>query len=381
MNNTPNATQQKWVEIDLDAVSHNLHQIREKTEPVGTGIMAIVKDNAYGHGAIEVSRTAAQIPVQMLGVATVGEAMELRRADISLPILLLCCILPDQVKEVVQHNITQTVCDLEICKHLSEEAARQNKIVEVHVKIDTGMGRIGIMYDQAVDLMKKIIQLPNIRIDGMFTHFASADEDQPFTSLQYERFVSVIEQLEREGIKIPLKHAANSSAILNFPSSYLNMVRPGLIIYGVYPPGLPQTLDLKPVMSFKTKVVYLKEVPAGWDISYGRTYTTDKITKVATLAVGYGDGYNRRMSNKGEVIIRGKIAPIIGTVCMDQCLCDVTHIPHVSIGDEVILIGKQGINEITADDLAQKAGTISYEVFCNINSRVQKFYISKSHCA
>lgn len=365
-----------WVEVDLSAISFNLRQIKDMVEPKGAKILAVVKDNAYGHGAVEVARVADSIPVHMLGVAGVEEAIELRQAGIKLPILAFCCILPEQAPAVVQNDITQTVCDLNICKLLSELAVRLGRYVKVHVKVDTGMGRIGVRYDKSAQFVRNIFQLPHLVVDGIYTHFASADTDPIFTRLQIDRFNKVISELDKMGIHIPIKHSANSSAILNFPESYFDMVRPGLAIYGLYPcRELSIKIKLKPALSLKTRIVYLKEVPPGWGISYGCTYTTDKPTLIATLAIGYGHGYSRSLSNKGEVLIRGMRANIIGMICMDQCLCDVTHIPGVSIGDEVVLIGKQGDQEITADEVAEKIGTISYEVLCGINANVPRIYL------
>jgi alanine racemase len=363
-----------WAEIDLEAISHNLRQIKGKIEPYGAEILAVVKDNAYGHGAVEVAQVAADIPVYMLGVATVEEGIELRAAGIDLPILNLCCILPEQARQVVQHDITQTVCDLNVCESLSREADNLGKQARVHVKIDTGMGRIGVRYDEAAGFMKTIAQLPRLNVEGAFTHFAVAESDEAFTHLQLDRFNSVISDLDSIGIHIPLKHAANSAATLGLPESYFNMVRPGLAIYGIHPSETLRETQLKPALSLKTRVFYLKEVPPGWSISYGRTYITEKPTVVASLAIGYGHGYNRRLSNSGEVLIRGTRAPIIGTVCMDQCLCDVTHIPGVSMGDEAVLIGRQGNQEITADDVAERIGTIPYEILCAINARVPRIW-------
>ncbi len=375
-----------WAEIDLSAISHNLQQIKSIVESEGSSVLAVIKDNAYGHGAVEVARMAEKANVRMFGVATVEEAMLLRQANIQTPILIFCCILPEQADEIVRYDITQTVCDLRTCEILSKSAERLGKKAKIHVKIDTGMGRIGIAYEKAVELIKQIIQLPHIVVDGIFTHFAVADIDQTqfetdqitdeaFTKIQIKRFDAILSDLGKIGINISIKHSANSAGILNFPSSYYDMVRPGLALYGLYPCENPyKKIDLKPALSLKTRVVYLKELPAGHSISYGRTYVTDKLTKVATLAVGYGHGYSRKLSNKGEVLIRGKRVRIIGTICMDQCLCDVTHIPDVSIGDEVVLIGKQGEQEITADEVANKIGTISYEVLCGINANVRRIY-------
>jgi len=376
-----------WAEIDLSAISHNIRQINNIVEPKGSSVLAVIKDNAYGHGAVEVARVAESENVRMFGVATVEEAVQLRQASIKTPILIFCCILPEQAKEVIQYDITQTVCDLRICKTLSESAKRLGRKAKVHVKVDTGMGRIGIAFDKAVELIKQIVQLPYLVVDGVYTHFASADTDEAFTTLQIERFNSTLSALNDIGIHIPVRHAAGSAGILffrnsaerelNFPSSYHDMVRPGLILYGLYPCANPyHKVELKPALSLKTRVVYLKELPAGHSVSYERTYITDRPTIVATLAVGYGNGYSRKLSNKGEVLIKGKRAQIIGLICMDQCLCDVTNIPNVSVGDEVVLIGRQGDEEITANEIAEKVGTISYEILCGINANVRRIYKS-----
>ena len=363
-----------WAEIDVNAISHNLHQIESKVRPAGAGILAVIKDNAYGHGAVEVAKITAGVPVKMLGVAMIEEALELREAGIDLPILSLCCILPNQAEEVVRHDITQTVCELSICEALSREAIRLNKQTKVHIKIDTGMGRIGVQCDEAIQLIRNAAQLPGIAVEGISTHFAVADTDEDFTNLQLERFNSVISCLNDAGIHIPLRHAANSAAIMGLPDACFDMVRPGLMIYGLYPSEQPSEIQLKPALSLKTRIVHLKTLPAGRSVSYGRTHTTEKPSVIASLAIGYGHGYNRKLSNTGEAIIRGIKAPIVGTVCMDQCLCDVTHIPKASVGDEAVLIGRQGDEEITADEVAQKVGTISYEILCSINARVPRIY-------
>ncbi len=365
-----------WVEVNLDAISHNINQIKGLVEKKGSKLLAVVKDNAYGHGAIEIANLAHKIPVHKLGVATVAEAIELRQAGISLPILVLGTTLPGDAEEIVKNDITQTVCDLNICKKLAEIARKLHKRAKVHVKVDTGMGRIGIRYESAFDYIKTIKQIPELDIEGIFTHFAVADTEENYTNLQIKRFCSIISMIEKNDIYIPIKHAANSSAILNFPESYFDMVRPGIAIYGIYPcQNSKIKLYLKPALSLKTRVVYLKEVPQGESLSYGRTYVTQRTTKVATIAIGYGHGFNRKLSNNGEVIIRGKKAPIIGTICMDQSLCDVTHIKDVSVGDEVVVIGRQGEEEIKSDDLADRIGTISYEILCNINERIPRLYL------
>lgn len=357
-----------WAEIDPNAISHNLNQIKNIIEPEGSSVLAVIKDNAYGHCAVEVAHTIEPY-VRMFGVATVEEALQLHQANIKTPVLVFCCILPEQSDDVVRYDITQTVCDLHTCEVLSDSAKHLEKKARVHVKVDTGMGRIGVTCDKAVELIKKITQLPYLVVDGIFTHFAVADTDENYTKLQIEQFNMVLSALKDTGINIPIRHAANSAGILNFPSSYYDMVRPGIALYGLYPCENPyQKIDLKPALSLKTRIVYLKELNAGQSISYGRTYITGKPTKIATLAVGYGHGYSRKLSNNSEVLVRGKRAQITGVICMDQCLCDVTDIPNVSVGDEVVLIGRQGDQEITADEIAGKIGTISYEVLCGINA-------------
>ncbi|MGB9598164.1 MAG: alanine racemase, partial [Candidatus Poribacteria bacterium] len=342
-----------WTEIDLDAILYNLRQIRNLVEPKGAKVLAVIKDNAYGHGSLEVAKTVENDNVIMFGVATVEEAIQLRQGGINKPILIFCCILPEQAELVVYYDLTQTVCDLNICYALSSSAMKIGKVAKVHIKVDTGMGRIGIHCDKVIELIEQINRIPNIKIEGIYTHFSASDIDQDYTLLQIDRFNSVLSCLKKNDIHISIKHSASSSAIINYPSSYYDIVRPGIALYG-YLPFITDKIQLKPTLSFKTRIVYIKEVPSGTSISYGRTYITDKITKVATLAVGYGQGYNRKLSNQADVIIRGKRAKIIGTICMDQCLCDVTNIPEASIGDEVILIGTQGDQTITADELAKK---------------------------
>jgi len=364
-----------WAEIDLNAILYNLRQIRNLVEPRGAKVLAVVKDNAYGHGALEVAKAIENENIRMFGVATVEEAIQLRQAGVKKPILIFCCILPEQAESVVYHDITQTICDMSICHALSMAARKVSKNAKVHIKVDTGMGRIGVSYDKAIELIKQVINTPNVVIDGIYTHFSSADTDEDYTNYQIDRFNYVLSCLKKDSIHIPIKHSASSSAIINYPSSYYDMVRPGIALYG-YSPFITSKIQLEPSLSFKTRIVYIKEVPAGFSISYGRTYITEKATKVATIAVGYGHGYNRKLSNKAEVIIKGKRAKIIGTICMDQCLCDVTDIPEAVIGDEVILIGKQGDQVITADELASKIGTISYEILCGINANVKRIYNS-----
>ncbi len=335
--------------VSLKAIRNNIKHLRRK---IGKDIqiLACVKTDAYGHGIEKVSE-AIHEDVDYLGVASVDEGILLRKRDINLPILILNCILPKEAEEVVKYNLSQTLCSLEIAYSLNKEAAKRNRRVKVHIDIDTGMGRIGVKLPdarlpkdlfggQAIDFIKKVKKLKNLQIEGIFTHFPSADEsDRNFTYQQIQTFAKLVKKIEVNGIKIPLKHTANSAAILGFPESYFNMVRPGLMIYGYYPsPYVKRTVKLEPALSLITKIVCLRKLPKGATISYGRTYITPRPSMIATLPIGYGDGYSRALSNKGEVIIRGIRAPVVGRICMDQTMVDVSKVPNVKVGDEIVLI-------------------------------------------
>lgn len=363
-------------EVDLNAIAHNIQAIRKKVTN-GVKIMAVVKADGYGHGAIEVARVALQNGIDFLAVAIPEEGVELRRSGIETPILVLGLIPPEKAWVVVEHNLTQTVCTKELAEVLSAKAQELSKVAQVHVKVDTGMGRIGVLPEDVVSFIKETSKLKGIKIEGIFTHFSEADKkDKTFTELQIARFTRVITKLEKTGIQIPVKHAANSAGILDFPSCYFDLVRPGIMIYGLYPSKqVTHTINLKAAMSFKTAVAYLKTVPPGTSIGYGRSFITQKRSVIATLPVGYADGYNRLLSNKGEVLIRGRRAPVVGRVCMDMTQVDVSHIRGVRIGDEVVLFGKQGDDEIPVDEVASNIDTINYEIVCNIGKRVPRIYL------
>jgi alanine racemase len=360
-----------WAEIDLDAIAHNLEEIKRRVGP-SVKIMAIVKADGYGHGAVQVAGVSSQAGVDYLGVATLEEAIELREAEFRLPILVLDTILPRCAKTVIDYDLTQTICTRELALKLSEWAKKSNKSVKVHIEVDTGMGRLGIPPERAVDFIEELSELENLYAEGIFTQFALADQpDDGFNEAQIAKFRRVLRELQSRGIDIPLKHAANSAAILEFPQSFFNMVRPGLALYGLYPSScVKRSMCLKPAMSLRTKVAYLKKVPSGTPISYGRTYITKAETTIATLPVGYGDGYNRLLSDIGRVVIKGKLASVVGRVCMDQIMVDVGNIPEVKIGDEVILMGRA----ISVEEIAQKIQTIPYEVVCMISKRVPRIY-------
>jgi len=365
-----------WAEIDLAALRFNLDKVRELVGE-NTKILVAVKADAYGHGILEVSKALVNFGVDYLGVATTDEAILLRCSGIKIPILIFGAILNREALPVIKYGITQTVPNIEVAEFLSSFARRLCKRLKVHMKIDTGMGRLGVWYEEAISFIKQIKKFRNLELEGIYTHLPSADEkDRCFTNQQLLHFNRLIEELERLGIFISLKHAANSMGVLRFKSSHLNLVRPGIMIYGLYPNlKTPRPIGLKPVLSLKTCIVYIKEVPKGRTIGYGRTYITDKKAKIATLPVGYGDGYPRFLSNRAYVLIKGKKAPVVGRICMDQTMVDVSGIRGVGIGDEVVLIGSQEKAIITAEEIADIGNTISYEIVCGISKRVPRVYI------
>lgn len=369
-----------WTEVNLDAIAQNVRNIKkligEKKE-----LMAVVKGNAYGHDILEVSSVVLNNGATRLAVARLEEGIFLRKASITVPILILGLTLKQQAELLVSYNITPAVCEYGMIEKLSESAIKKDKVVKVHLKIDTGMGRIGIFSNHVLNFVKKVKALKNIEIEGIFTHFSVADEkNKTYTEEQFKKFMEVLTLLEKEEIKIPIKHVGNSATLLDLPHMWLNLVRPGISIYGLYPSTeVQKTVKLIPAHSFKTRIVFLKELSAGEYISYGRTYTTiKKRTKVASLPVGYADGYNRLLSNQGHVLVRGKRVSVIGRICMDQTMIDVTDLPQVEVGDEVVLWGRQGQEEITVEEIAEKIGTINYEiVHMPDKKRVPKLFIKE----
>ncbi len=367
-----------WTEVNLDAIAQNVRNIKkligEKKE-----LMAVVKGNAYGHDILEVSSVVLNNGATRLAVARLEEGIFLRKASVTVPILILGLTLKQQAELLVSYNITPAVCEYGMIEKLSESAIKKDKVVKVHLKVDTGMGRIGIFSHDILRFIKKIRTLKNVEIEGIFTHFSVADEkNKTYTEEQFKKFMEVLTLLEKEEIKIPIKHVGNSATLLDLPHMWLNLVRPGISIYGLYPSTeVQKTVKLIPAHSFKTRIVFLKELSAGEYISYGRTYTTiKKRTKVASLPVGYADGYNRLLSNQGEVLVRGRRFPIIGRICMGQCMIDVSSLLEVKIGDEVVLWGRQGEEEITVEEIADKVGTINYEiVHMPDKKRVPKLFI------
>ncbi len=366
-----------WIEVNLDAIAQNVKNIKkligEKKE-----LMAVVKGNAYGHDILEVSPVVLENGATRLAVARLEEAIFLRKSGITVPILVLGLTLKEQAEFLVSYDITPAVCEFEMIEKLSESAVQMNKMTKIHLKVDTGMGRIGIFPYDVLRFIKRIKALKNVEIEGIFTHFSVADEkDKFYTEEQFRKFIEILTILEKEGIKIPIKHVGNSATILDLPHMWLDMVRPGLAIYGLYPSKeVKKTINLIPAQQFKTKIVFIKELPLGESISYGRTYITKRRMRVASLPVGYADGYNRLLSNQGEVLVRGQRVTIIGRVCMDHCMIDVTNLTQVEIGDEVVLWGRQGEEMITVEEIAQKIRTINYEiVHMPDKKRVPKLFI------
>ncbi|MDI6781286.1 MAG: alanine racemase [bacterium] len=376
-----------WVEVDLDNITHNAEELRRL---VGNScqIMAIVKADAYGHGAVAVAKTAIKAGVQRLGVVCLSEGINLREAGIDCPILSLGPPMIDETEDYIQHNITPSIFSWEQARIFSDKAMFRGISVKIHMKIDTGMARLGVLYTEAFELIKKVHSLPGIEIEGIFSHLASSDSaDKAYAYEQFRRFTGVINRLKKIGISIPITHIANSGAIIDLPEMRLDMVRSGIAIYGLFPSkSVSQHVSLQPAMSFKTRIIHLKEMPKDLPvhgflpvyggISYGRTYVKKKI-KVATIPVGYADGYPRALSNKAEVLIQGQRAPIIGRITMNFCMIDVSHIPEVRIGDEVVLFGKQDQSSLSVDELAEICGTISYEILCGINPRILRVYVAK----
>ena len=366
-----------WAEIDLDAVVHNT---RELGNLLGKNVemMAVVKSGAYGHGAPEVSQAALEGGAACLGVAFPEEGIELRKEGIHAPVLLLGYTPPSQMEWLLEYELTPTIISQEEAYHLSEYVSASRSIFPVHVKVDTGMGRLGFLPSRAAEEVEKISRLPGLEVQGLMTHLASADEEDPgYTYQQLDCFNAILEECRKRGVHPRIIHAANSAGMIRFPEAHFNLVRPGLSLYGYYPSPAVKAfteVDLKPVLTFKSRVVMLKRVPSGTYLSYGGTYCTDREAEIATIPVGYADGFNRLLSNRGQVLIKGQRAPVVGRVCMDYIMADVTGLEGVETGAEVVLYGKQGAEAVTAWEVAELQGTIPYEVLCAVSKRVPRWY-------
>ncbi|MHB8598634.1 MAG: alanine racemase [Ktedonobacteraceae bacterium] len=365
-----------WVEIDLSAIASNTRQLKSLVGP-DVRLLASLKADAYGHGAIKVARTVLHNGASMIGVATASEATPLREAGIHAPMLVFGYVPLWQMREAVRLDLTITLYSLEAAQALARAALALGRTINVHVKVDTGMGRLGIRAEDVnaiIELVEAVRALPNLYLEGIFTHFATADSlDQTQARLQLARFKAILQVLDERGLRPSLVHAANSAAMLSLPEAHFDMVRPGIALYGLEPsPDVRLPEGFRPALSFKTQVAQVKLVPEGECISYGCTYTTERSTLIATLPVGYADGFRRAPYTWGSVLIHGQEAPIVGRVCMDQCMVDVSHIPQTRVGDEVVLIGRQGEATLTAEQVAKRLGTVNYEVVSAILARVPR---------
>ena len=360
-----------WAEVNLNNLEHNFKKVKYLL-PSQVKVLVTVKADAYGHGLVYVSKRLAACGVDYLGVASIDEGIKLRKSGLKTPILLLGLILKKDIPSLFTYQLTPTICDKEMAVAINAKAAKLKKPLSLHIKVDTGMGRIGVLHNDAFKLVQSIHKLKHIIIEGIFTHFAFADINRKFTVQQINLFYKLVSDLKKSGIVIPLVHAANSIGLIDYRDSHFTMVRPGLVIYGLYPKsGL--SINLKPVLSLKTRVIFIKQVPPGYGISYGRTYTTKRTTRIVTLPVGYGDGYPRNLSNLASLLIGGRRFRISGRICMDQIMVDIGDFKP-KIGDEVVLIGRQGKQKVTAEELAELSGTIPYEIVCGLGSRIPRIY-------
>ena len=374
-----------WAEINLNAIAHNVREIRRIANPKAS-LMVAVKANAYGHGIIEVARQALKSGADALGVARIGEGIRLRKAGIDVPVLIFGYTLPSEAARLYEFDLIQTVSSHETARELSHAASALDLKINIHLKVDTGMGRLGLLpdnrraapADSAVEEVKSIARLSNLKLKGIFTHFATADwSDKSYAEKQFQFFSNFLDQLYQAGLKFSVRHAANSGAIIDMPQTHLDMVRAGISIYGLYPSDEidKSRIKLLPAMSLKARIIHLKKVPAGFMVSYSITHETKKPTAIATIPAGYGDGLSRLMSSNGHMLVHGQKAPIIGRVCMDLTMIDVGHIPEAKIEDEVVIFGHQGSASISADEIAELTGTINYEVVTRILDRVPRVYI------
>jgi alanine racemase len=365
-----------WAEVDLDRFGRNIAAIHAAIGP-GCKILLVVKADAYGHGAVEISRAAMDAGVSMLGVATLHEGIELRSAGLTAPIVILSPSLRSEIDEIIEHRLTPCVASLEFAEILSKRCVAHEVGTRIHVEVDTGMGRTGVSDGDALDFLAKVGTMPNLELEGVFTHFPDVDSgNTSFAEGQLHRFHEILDALAGRKIVVPIRHAANSAGILSLAASRMDMVRPGILAYGFYPSrSLPHAIPVEGVMSFKSRVVQLRSVPAGRFISYGRTYQTARATRVGVLPVGYGHGLPWLLSNRGEVLIRGRRAPIVGRVTMDLTMVDATEIPDVEVGDEAVLFGEQGGARITLEEVAERAETITYEMLCSMGKRVVRVFL------
>jgi alanine racemase len=372
-----------WAEIDLGAIAHNVRELRQAARPEAR-FMAVVKANGYGHGAVEVARAALKSGADLLGVARISEAVSLRNTGIESLIHVFGYMPPDMAPELIDHDLIGTVYTLENARILSRAGQNAGKKIKVHIKVDTGMGRLGMAsfpddeLNRSVQEIQAIVRLKGLEAEGIYTHFAASDEkDKTYARIQLERFLTLTDHLRRHGIEFQIRHCANSGAIIDLPETHLDMVRAGISLYGLYPSAdVDRTrVILKPAMTLKSRIIQVKKVGSGFKVSYGMTYQTDKPTVIASVSAGYADGLNRLLTNQGHMLVHGMRSPIAGRVCMDLTMLDVGHIPDAAIGDEVVIFGCQGGQEIHVDEIASCLKTINYEIVSTITQRVARVYI------
>lgn len=365
-----------WAEIDLNAIRHNFRVLRKLA---GTAkILTVIKADAYGHGMLAAARVLVQEKVDFIGLSNLTEGIALREAGIKTPVLLFETTLPEQAKDIIDYKLTPTVCTYELAAALNRAAQKHKRAlpagrqgVDIHVKVDTGMGRLGIWHEQAPGFIRKLSRLRNLRIQGIYTHFPSADTDRAFTRRQIQQFTALVEQLRKNGCRISYVHAANSMGLAGYKARIFNLARPGLMLYGLYPhPGLKKKIILRPAMSVHSRIIFLKRIEKGRSVSYGRTFTARESMTVATLPIGYSDGYLRGFSGTAFVLAGGRRCPVLGRVTMDQIVVDVSKVKNPRLGMPVVVLGK----EIPADELARLAQTINYEIVCSLGSRLPRIY-------
>lgn len=362
-----------WIEVDLSAVRHNFRQIRQCIG-VDHPVLAVVKANAYGHGLLPVSKALIEAGAGLLGVASVAEGIALRQSGIEGKIFVMGPPLPEEARQIVEHGLTQAVGDETSAHALSDAACFLERPVAVHLKVDTGMGRYGVWHEEAVLLYRKLMGMRGLKVEGIFTHLSSAAQNPRATEEQLQFFKLLVERLGKENLPVGIRHAANSVGLLKFPESRWDLVRTGLLLYGISPVKENQPLDLRPALSLKSRVRFLKAIPPGRAVSYGGTWKAERPSLVATIPIGYAHGYSRALSNQGKLLIRGRRAQVIGRVTMEDLMADVTDIPGVAVGDEVVLIGRQGDEAMSAEELARCASTIPYEVLVGLSPRIPRLY-------
>lgn len=370
---------QAWAEINLDNLAYNINQVRKHIKK-DTLIMAVMKANGYGHGSKEIAKVFLENGASRLGVAILDEAIELRRANIQEPLMILGPTPRVQYEKIIENNLIQTIYSYDDAKILSDKALELDKTATIHIKIDSGMGRIGFLpNEKSIEEIINIWELPNLYLEGIYTHFSNADErDKSNVRGQFKKYIELVNILEEKGVNIKIKHVSNSASIIDLPEYNLDMVRPGIMLYGLYPSNEvnKETIRIKPVMTLKAKISNLKIVDKGVGISYGQIFKTESPSKIATLPIGYADGYTRILTGKAEVFIDGQRAKVVGKICMDQCMIDVTHIENVNIGDEIVIFGYGKEDYPSVDEIGEQIGIINYEVVCTLGRRVPRVYIS-----